>query len=106
MGPAWFRRILLDLIPIKSIQRVKTVNDIVFDHAKRIIDEKKAALERGDQELLHMVGEGKDIISIVCEYAHGLSAFQCSCKIRQYVQTYRPRRRIGSRTMSFLPRSG
>ncbi|KAI0754104.1 cytochrome P450 [Daedaleopsis nitida] len=65
MGPAWFRRILVDLIPIPSIQRVKTVNDIVFDHAKRIIAEKKAALKRGDQELLHMVGEGKDIISIM-----------------------------------------
>ncbi|KAI0754452.1 hypothetical protein C8Q80DRAFT_1297541 [Daedaleopsis nitida] len=65
MESAWFRRKLVDIIPMRSTQHFKTINDIVFDQAKKIIEENKAALERGDQEMLHMVGEGKDIISIM-----------------------------------------
>ncbi|KAI0737388.1 cytochrome P450 [Daedaleopsis nitida] len=65
MGPRRFRRLLVDLMPFQMVQRVKTVNDIVYEHSKKIINDKKAALERGDQELIHTVGEGKDIISIL-----------------------------------------
>ncbi|KAI0737376.1 cytochrome P450 [Daedaleopsis nitida] len=65
MGPGWFRRMLLDLVPMPSLQHIKRVNDVVWEHARRIIIDKKAALERGDDELLHMVGEGKDIVSIM-----------------------------------------
>ena len=50
--PAWFRRILLDLVPIKSVQRMKAICDVINERSLAIYNEKKAAIERGDQELL------------------------------------------------------
>ena len=67
MGPAWFRRILLDMLPNKKIQRLKHIVDTVHAKSKEIFYAKKAAIERGDQELLHSMGEGKDIMSILRE---------------------------------------
>lgn len=74
LGPPWFRRMLLDMLPNKKIQRIKNLTDIVHTKSKEIFLVKKAAIERGDQELLHTVGEGKDIMSILCEYHSPASA--------------------------------
>ena len=63
--PAWFRRFLLDLVPIKSIQRMKAICDVINERSLAIYNEKKAAIERGDQELLLAMGEGKDMLSIL-----------------------------------------
>ncbi len=68
LGPAWFRRMLLDMVPNRGVQRIKNVTNIVHEKSKEIFLAKKSAIERGDQELLHTVGEGKDIMSILCEY--------------------------------------
>ena len=65
LGPARFRRFLLDCLPIKSIQRMKTVSDLMHQRSLEIYNEKKAAMERGDQETLISVGEGKDMLSIL-----------------------------------------
>ncbi len=65
LGPARFRRFLRDRLPIKSIQRVKTVSDVMHQRSLEIYNEKKAAIERGDQETLIAVGEGKDMLSIL-----------------------------------------
>ena len=70
MGPAWFRRILLDMLPHKKIQRLKYITDTVHAKSQEIFYAKRAAIERGDQELLHAVGEGKDIMSILRECLH------------------------------------
>ena len=63
--PAWLRRSLLDRVPIGSIQRMKTVCDVINARSLEIYAEKKKAIERGDQELLHAMGEGKDMLSIL-----------------------------------------
>ncbi|KAI0697098.1 cytochrome P450 [Cerioporus squamosus] len=65
LGPPWFRRILLDMVPNKKVQRIKNISDIVHTKSKEIFLAKKAAIERGDEELLHTVGEGKDVMSIL-----------------------------------------
>ncbi|KAI1790098.1 cytochrome P450 [Ganoderma leucocontextum] len=65
LGPAWFRRFLLHLVPIPRIQRLKNLTDTLSKAAKDIYLAKKAAIERGDTELLHSVGEGKDIMSVL-----------------------------------------
>ncbi len=65
LGPAWFRRMLLDMVPSKKIQKIKINSDIVHTKSKEIFLAKKSAIERGDQELLHTVGEGKDIMSVL-----------------------------------------
>ena len=68
LGPAWFRRFLLQLMPIPSIQRLKTITDIMAQRTEEIYFAKKKAIESGDKELLNALGEGKDIMSVLCEY--------------------------------------
>ncbi|KAM5540026.1 hypothetical protein V8D89_006166 [Ganoderma adspersum] len=65
LGPAWFRRFLLELVPISGIQRLKTISDITNKRMEEIYFAKKAATESGDTDLLHGVGEGKDIMSVL-----------------------------------------
>ena len=67
LGPAWFRRFLLDLIPLKPIRRIKDICDTMHRRSKEIYDEKKAAIEEGDQDGVHAVGEGRDMLSILRE---------------------------------------
>ncbi|KAM5539995.1 hypothetical protein V8D89_006327 [Ganoderma adspersum] len=65
LGPAWFRRLLLHLVPISSVQRMKNITDTMSSRTEEIYFAKKAALESGDQELLNSMGEGKDIMSVL-----------------------------------------
>ncbi|KAI1782200.1 cytochrome P450 [Ganoderma leucocontextum] len=65
LGPARFRRFLLDRVPHKTIQHMKTVCNVMHQRSLDIYNEKKAAIERGDQETLLAVGEGKDMLSIL-----------------------------------------
>ena len=67
-GPAWFRRLLLHLVPIPTIQRLKNVTDVVAKRTEEIYYAKKAAIQSGDKELLHALGEAKDVMSVLCEY--------------------------------------
>ncbi|KAI0670045.1 cytochrome P450 [Trametes maxima] len=55
LGPAWFRRKLLDLVPHKDIQRLKNISDIMHKRSVEIFEEKKRALENGDEAMLHRV---------------------------------------------------
>ena len=41
-------------------------------NSKHIYDIKKKALEKGDQAVIHQVGEGKDLLSIMSEYLSAL----------------------------------
>ena len=68
LGPAWLRRALLDLVPSRRVQRVKDNCDRVNEGSMRVFYAKKAAIERGDEEVLRMVGEGKDVMSVLREY--------------------------------------
>ena len=43
------------------------ISDTMAQRSQAIIDEKKAALEKGDEEVVQRVGEGKDIMSVLCE---------------------------------------
>ena len=71
---------VLDMLPSPRIQRVKDITDKAHSGCRRIFEEKKAALKRGDQEMLHTVGEGKDVMSVLRE---SLSAMprppRCPC---------------------------
>ena len=78
LGPAWLRRFLLHFVPIPKIQRLKTVTDVLTKRTEEIYYAKKAAIERGDEELLHALGEGKDIMSVLRE-------FTCICPVFQAI---------------------
>ena len=61
-------RWILRLVPNQDLQRVMKISDTMREHSQRIIDEKKAALKKGNDALAHAVGEGKDIMSICRAY--------------------------------------
>ena len=65
LGPARFRRFLLDRVPSKPVQHMKRVSDVMHQRSLEIYNGKKAAIGRGDQETLMAVGEGKDMLSIL-----------------------------------------
>lgn len=65
LGPARFRRWLLNLLPISSVQHLKGLADIMDERSKCIISGKRSALEEGDEVVLQQIGEGKDIMSIL-----------------------------------------
>ena len=76
LGPAWFRRWLLDMTPNKALQHLKSIADIMNRHSLAIFEEKKALIESGDDALLNQVGEGRDIMSVLrklsCTLRHEL----------------------------------
>ena len=67
LGPAWFRRMLLDLVPNQRVQRLKDISDVMCANTRRIFFGKKAAFEAGDEAVKEQVASGKDIMSILRE---------------------------------------
>ncbi|PIL33301.1 cytochrome P450 [Ganoderma sinense ZZ0214-1] len=65
LGPAWFRRWLVSLIPHESVRRMRHIVDTMYDRSKEIYEAKKALIESGDDAVLHQVGEGRDVMSIL-----------------------------------------
>ncbi len=79
LGPSWFRRAILDLVPSKTIQKAKEVTDVVNKRSEELVNAKKAALAKGEKDVTHQVGEGKDVLSILRAY---LSIFDCVSTVR------------------------
>ena len=53
-------------LPSKPVRALVDIVDIM-DHTSREILERKEALQKGDAEVSQEVGEGKDIMSVMCE---------------------------------------
>ena len=66
LGPGWFRRFIVDLLPFKNVKRLRDIADIMHSTAINILESKKRALKEGDEALARQVGRGKDIMSILC----------------------------------------
>ncbi|TFK80502.1 cytochrome P450 [Polyporus arcularius HHB13444] len=59
-------RVLLRLYPFSAdLHRMLDISDTMARRSEEIIGAKKSALAKGDDELAHRVGEGKDIMSIL-----------------------------------------
>ncbi|KAI1793787.1 cytochrome P450 [Ganoderma leucocontextum] len=54
----------LGLIPHQELKHLLHLSDTIREHSLRIIEERKAALSKGDNARLQEVGEGKDIMSV------------------------------------------
>lgn len=66
-GSAKFRRRILEWTPYPRLQRLREIVDTLDRTATEVLQMKRAALERGDQELAQTTGEGKDIMSVLCK---------------------------------------
>ena len=105
LGPAWFRRILLDLAPYEKLQRVKRNCDIVNQGCLSLFNAKKEALRRGDETLLQLVGEGKDVMSVLREYPRlQMTAVVLTC-VWKCERTCLPQKRKGFQTNNSWLRS-
>lgn len=60
---------MLELIPSAAVQRMKNIIDLMYKTSVDIFESKKAALALGDEAVMKQVGEGKDIISVLCALA-------------------------------------
>ncbi|KAI0746721.1 cytochrome P450 [Daedaleopsis nitida] len=65
IGTASFRRRVVEMIPNANVQRLREISDVMHQRSVLIYNEKKAALEKGDEALKHQIGEGRDIMSIL-----------------------------------------
>ncbi|KAI0698621.1 cytochrome P450 [Cytidiella melzeri] len=65
VGTPAFRRFVARLIPSKDVQKFREHLDVMQTSARQIYNSKKAALEQGDKAVVHQIGEGKDILSIL-----------------------------------------
>ncbi|KAH9890482.1 cytochrome P450 [Cubamyces lactineus] len=65
VGPPSFRRKMVEMAPFGVVQRLRQITDTIHTRSIAIINEKKAALERGDEALKEQVGEGKDLMSVL-----------------------------------------
>lgn len=59
---------IVSAIPIDRVQRMKQIVDTMHGRSVQIMEEKKCAVLRGDSALLEQIGEGKDVMSILCMY--------------------------------------
>ena len=66
-----FNRKLLSLIPHRGTQTLYKFITTMHNRSVEIFEGKKAALARGDEAVTRQVGEGKDIMSILCECVLG-----------------------------------
>ncbi|PIL27477.1 cytochrome P450 [Ganoderma sinense ZZ0214-1] len=65
LGPASFRRWVVERTPLDYVQQMRRITDTLHDRSVKIFREKKALLEKGDDALKHQIGEGRDIMSIL-----------------------------------------
>lgn len=65
IGTPALRRWVLDMIPSKSLHRVRDMVDLMDNTAKEILKGKKASLESGDFKSQENMESGTDILSIL-----------------------------------------
>lgn len=58
---------MVDVLPWKSIRKLRDIIDIMHNTSTEIFDAKKKALEEGNEAVSKQVGQGKDILSILSE---------------------------------------
>ncbi|KAI0741674.1 cytochrome P450 [Daedaleopsis nitida] len=63
IGTPGFRRWVGERIPHWRARKARELIDTLHTVSCEIVNSKKAALAKGDEEVIHQVGEGKDIIS-------------------------------------------
>lgn len=68
IGPATFRRKIVEMLPRDGAsQHMMRISDTLTARSLKIVNKKKEALQQGDAALKQQVGEGKDIMSVLCE---------------------------------------
>ena len=67
-GTPTFRRWVLDMLPHKGVQKLKSIVDVMHYRSVEIYRSKKEALEKGDEAVAQQIGEGRDLMSILRKF--------------------------------------
>lgn len=67
-GPSRFRLLLLKLLPSKRVQKLRKMVAVMDRTTIKIFQEKRLALQQGEEAVLRQVGRGKDILNVLCVY--------------------------------------
>ena len=65
IGPAWFRRAVVNLVPLRDVRIIRDGIDLMWRTSNEIYAQKKAALAAGDDAVARQVGHGRDILSLL-----------------------------------------
>ncbi|KAI1798256.1 cytochrome P450 [Ganoderma leucocontextum] len=65
IGPPSFRRWIVERTPLDFVQQLKRISDVMHNRSVEIFNEKRAALESGDDAIRHQIGEGRDVMSVL-----------------------------------------
>ncbi|KAJ3922443.1 cytochrome P450 [Lentinula edodes] len=65
IGPPSFRRFIINILPWKNLHHMRDIADYMYKVAIDIFEEKKRALEAGDEAIKNQIGKGKDVISVL-----------------------------------------
>ena len=57
---------LLDYLPLPKLQKLAAIANDMHEMSVQVFDSKKKALLAGEETALERLGEGKDIMSILC----------------------------------------
>jgi hypothetical protein len=58
----------MNILPWKNLHEMRDIVDILTTTAIEIFEEKKKALEEGDEAVTQQIGNGNDIMSILSAY--------------------------------------
>lgn len=67
--PAGLGQVLAAWVPHANVQKMRKIVNEMDEQSRNIYNQKKAALEKGDEAIVQQIGEGKDIMSILSEYS-------------------------------------
>ena len=68
LAPLWFRRKLMDVVPIKALREIKEIMDTLYNKCARIYAERKKTLMKSDEEnTTSGVSQEKDIMTVLRE---------------------------------------
>ncbi len=65
--PASLRMLAAEWVPHRKFQRLRTIVNTMHEQSVRLYNAKHAALEQGDEALKRQLGQGKDLMSILCK---------------------------------------
>jgi hypothetical protein len=66
------------LLPIRALHELRDIIDVLQNTAVEIYEAKQKALAEGDREAELKISEGKDIMSILCQFLIFLSWFSAN----------------------------
>lgn len=75
IGTPAFRSWIVDHFPSERLRLIKNISDTIHSESIEILRDKRTAIQSGDQAMIDKVGEGKDIMSILCESSSFVATF-------------------------------